>query len=134
MSVCSVAYRLDFGMPFCCEIGVNAAADDVTSLSAVGPESHGGIVFTTTQWSVVLDAQGESPEAQEALEKLCRVIPQQIGGNHVLICEVIKSTVCQFCADLRSFCIRLCPKTTCLACALPVFVAVFHRLQNRSFH
>jgi len=30
------------------------------------------VAFTTTQWSVVLDAQGESPSAQEALEKLCR--------------------------------------------------------------
>jgi RNA polymerase sigma factor (sigma-70 family) len=51
---------------------VSAAADDVTSLSAAGPESRGGIAFTTTQWSVVLEAQGESPAAQEALEKLCR--------------------------------------------------------------
>jgi RNA polymerase sigma factor (sigma-70 family) len=30
-------------------------------------------LFTTTHWSVVLDAQGESPAAQEALEKLCRI-------------------------------------------------------------
>jgi RNA polymerase sigma-70 factor (ECF subfamily) len=52
---------------------VSAAADDVTSLSAAGPESRGGFAFTTTQWSVVLEAQGESPEAQEALEKLCRI-------------------------------------------------------------
>jgi RNA polymerase sigma-70 factor (ECF subfamily) len=29
-------------------------------------------MFTTTHWSVVLEAQGESPAAQEALEKLCR--------------------------------------------------------------
>jgi RNA polymerase sigma-70 factor (ECF subfamily) len=28
--------------------------------------------FTTTHWSVVLDAQTESPTAQEALEKLCQ--------------------------------------------------------------
>src|SRR5437762_12193403 len=33
---------------------------------------NGAIAFTTTQWSVVLDAQGESPSAQQALEKLCR--------------------------------------------------------------
>src|SRR5205809_765065 len=33
---------------------------------------NGAVAFTTTQWSVVLDAQGESPSAQEALEKLCR--------------------------------------------------------------
>ena len=29
-------------------------------------------MFTTTQWSVVLEAQGESPGAHEALEDLCR--------------------------------------------------------------
>jgi RNA polymerase sigma-70 factor (ECF subfamily) len=34
---------------------------------------NGAVAFTTTQWSVVLDAQGESPSAQEALEKLCRI-------------------------------------------------------------
>jgi RNA polymerase sigma factor (sigma-70 family) len=51
---------------------VSAPADDVTSLSATGPASAGAGVFTTTHWSVVLEAQGESPAAQEALEKLCR--------------------------------------------------------------
>src|SRR5207253_1993662 len=30
------------------------------------------MAFATTHWSVVLIAQGESPAAQEALEKLCR--------------------------------------------------------------
>jgi RNA polymerase sigma factor (sigma-70 family) len=52
------------------------APDDVTSLTAVGPAAagqHGGIAFTTTHWSVVLEAQGESPAAHEALEKLCRI-------------------------------------------------------------
>jgi DNA-directed RNA polymerase specialized sigma24 family protein len=29
-------------------------------------------MFTTTHWSVVLGAQGESPGAHEALENLCR--------------------------------------------------------------
>jgi RNA polymerase sigma factor (sigma-70 family) len=29
--------------------------------------------FTTTHWTVVLEAQSESPAAQEALEKLCRI-------------------------------------------------------------
>src|SRR5205809_263781 len=33
---------------------------------------NGAIDYTTTQWSVVLNAQGESPSAQAALEKLCR--------------------------------------------------------------
>jgi RNA polymerase sigma-70 factor (ECF subfamily) len=41
------------------------------SLTPLG-EQKGSIVFTTTHWSVVLDAQGQSPAAEEALEKLCR--------------------------------------------------------------
>src|SRR5215471_10172411 len=31
----------------------------------------GAMAFTTTHWSVVLDAQGESPAAQRAIEILC---------------------------------------------------------------
>jgi RNA polymerase sigma factor (sigma-70 family) len=55
---------LDGGMP---------AQDDVTSLTAIGGNAHHGpVAFTTTHWSVVLEAQGESPAAREALEKLCR--------------------------------------------------------------
>ena len=52
----------------------NVPADDqVTSLSPIGGNAHHGpVAFTTTHWSVVLEAQGESPAAQEALEKLCR--------------------------------------------------------------
>jgi RNA polymerase sigma factor (sigma-70 family) len=50
------------------------AEDEVTSLSAIGGNAHHGpVAFTTTHWSVVLEAQGESPAAQEALEKLCRI-------------------------------------------------------------
>jgi RNA polymerase sigma-70 factor (ECF subfamily) len=50
------------------------AQDDVTSLTALGGNAHHGpAAFTTTHWSVVLEAQGESPAAQEALEKLCRI-------------------------------------------------------------
>ena len=49
------------------------ADDQVTSLSGIGGNAHHGpVAFTTTHWSVVLEAQGESPAAQEALEKLCR--------------------------------------------------------------
>jgi len=44
--------------------------DQVTSLTGIGV--NGGAAFTTTHWSVVLEAQGESPAAKEALEKLCR--------------------------------------------------------------
>jgi RNA polymerase sigma factor (sigma-70 family) len=52
--------------------GVSPAEDQVTSLTAIGPAAVGPAAFTTTHWSVVLEAQGESPAAQEALEKLCR--------------------------------------------------------------
>ena len=67
-------FYMDGGVP---------ADDEVTSLTARG-EGPGGpdwpVAFTTTQWSVVLDAQGASPEAQEALEKLCRVYWRPIYG------------------------------------------------------
>jgi hypothetical protein len=50
------------------------ADDQVTSPTGVGGSVHNGAAaFTTTHWSVVLTAQGESPAAQEALEKLCRI-------------------------------------------------------------
>jgi DNA-directed RNA polymerase specialized sigma24 family protein len=52
-----------------------SAPDEITSLSEVSSQStgpHGHAIFSTTNWSVVLEAQGQSPAAQEALEKLCR--------------------------------------------------------------
>jgi hypothetical protein len=53
---------LDGGVP---------ARDDVTSLTATdGNACHAA--FTTTHWSVVLEARGESSAAEEALESLCR--------------------------------------------------------------
>jgi RNA polymerase sigma factor (sigma-70 family) len=49
------------------------AEDEATSLTAIGGDAHHGpAAFTTTHWSVVLTAQGRSPAADEALEKLCR--------------------------------------------------------------
>jgi len=51
-------------------------ADYLTYFSSCERDSctlqEGDANFATTQWSVVLTAQGESPAAQEALEKLCR--------------------------------------------------------------
>ena len=38
------------------------------------------VAFTTTHWSVVLEAQGQSPTAQEALEKLCRTYWRPVFG------------------------------------------------------
>lgn len=50
------------------------ADDQVTSLTGVRTSARRGqVAFTTTHWSVVLTAQGKSPAAQEALEKLCRI-------------------------------------------------------------
>src|SRR6266481_6438597 len=50
-----------------------SADDQVTSLTGVGGSAYNGpVTFTTTHWSAVLEAQGQSPAAQEALEKLCR--------------------------------------------------------------
>jgi RNA polymerase sigma-70 factor (ECF subfamily) len=52
-----------------------SAEDEITSLTEVGSEitgPHGQAIFSTTNWSVVLQAQGQSAAAQEALEKLCR--------------------------------------------------------------
>ena len=59
---------------------MTSADNDVTSLAATGENAHHGVAFTTTQWSVVLQAQGESPAAQDALEKLCRTYWRPIYG------------------------------------------------------
>ena len=49
------------------------SGDWVKSLTEVGASApNQAIAFTTTRWSVVLTAQGESPAADQALEKLCR--------------------------------------------------------------
>jgi len=57
------------------------ADDQVTSLDAVGGNAyHGGAAFTTTHWSVVLEAKGPTPVAQAALERLCRTYWRPIYG------------------------------------------------------
>src|SRR5262249_53187350 len=63
---------LAFGATFYLDRSVSLA-DKVTALTSVGAsEPQGGAGFATTHWSIVLEAQGESPEAEKALEKLCR--------------------------------------------------------------
>jgi RNA polymerase sigma factor (sigma-70 family) len=67
--------RLDFRTTFYLNRTV-PADDQVRSLTGVGPGAagqNGPLAFATTHWSVVLEAQGESPAAEEALEKLCRI-------------------------------------------------------------
>jgi RNA polymerase sigma factor (sigma-70 family) len=52
------------------------AKDNGASLSTVGLSAggqNGAVAFATTHWSVVLTAQGESPAAEKALERLCRI-------------------------------------------------------------
>jgi RNA polymerase sigma factor (sigma-70 family) len=57
------------------------ANDQVTSLTGVGGSAQNGpVAFATTHWSVVLAAQGQSPAAQEALEKLCRTYWRPVYG------------------------------------------------------
>ena len=57
------------------------AEDKVTPLTAIGGNAHHGpVAFNTTHWSVVLEAQSESPAAQDALEKLCRTYWRPIYG------------------------------------------------------
>ncbi|HEY5991545.1 MAG TPA: sigma-70 family RNA polymerase sigma factor [Candidatus Udaeobacter sp.] len=72
--------RLDFGAVFYLDGGV-PPGDEVTSVSADDSTAqNGAVAFTTTHWSVVLEAQGDSPAAQEALEKLCRTYWRPIYG------------------------------------------------------
>ena len=59
------------------------AGDDVTSSTAsdgAAAGQQGAVAFATTHWSLVLEAQDESPVAQEALEKLCRIYWRPIYG------------------------------------------------------
>jgi RNA polymerase sigma factor (sigma-70 family) len=55
--------------------------EDQASENLIGPGPQDRpIAFATTHWSVVLAAQGPSPAAQAALEKLCRTYWRPIYG------------------------------------------------------
>jgi len=55
--------------------------EDQASESGITPSTEdGAAAFTTTHWSVVLTAQGESPAAQKALEILCRTYWRPLYG------------------------------------------------------
>jgi RNA polymerase sigma-70 factor (ECF subfamily) len=76
-------YRLDFGASFYLNRSVSAAESKVSSLTAVGSAAAGQYAaasFTTTHWSLVLEAQGETPAAQRALEILCRTYWRPLYG------------------------------------------------------
>ena len=56
----------------------NGASPSTIGLGAAG--QNGVAAFATTHWSMVLTAQGDSPEADKALEKLCRTYWWPIYG------------------------------------------------------
>jgi RNA polymerase sigma factor (sigma-70 family) len=69
-----VRFRLAFGAAFYLDWSV-LAKDNGGSLSTIGLAAvgeNGAVAFATTHWSMVVAAQGDSPAAREALEKLCR--------------------------------------------------------------
>jgi len=43
-------------------------------------DPNAGVAFTTTRWSVVIEAQGHSPAARQALDKLCRIYWRPVYG------------------------------------------------------
>jgi RNA polymerase sigma factor (sigma-70 family) len=54
---------------------------DQASGNGIAPSTqNGAAVFTTTHWSVVLEAQGPTPAAQAALDKFCRTYWRPIYG------------------------------------------------------
>ena len=55
--------------------------EDQASGNQIDPITQTGVVvFATTRWSVVLAAQGPSPAAEAAVEKLCRIYWRPIYG------------------------------------------------------
>ena len=63
----------------------------------------GAMAFTTTHWSIVLEAQGETPAAQRALEILCRTYWRPLYGfvrRHGLGREEAQDLVQEFFARL----------------------------------
>jgi RNA polymerase sigma factor (sigma-70 family) len=70
---------------------------------AIQSANGGEKAFTTTHWSVVLEAQGESPAAQRALEILCRTYWRPLYGfvrRHGLGREEAQDLVQEFFARL----------------------------------
>jgi RNA polymerase sigma factor (sigma-70 family) len=65
-------YRLDFCATFYLYRIVPAVANGAPGSATGQSTQNGAAAFTTTHWSVVLAAQGESAAAKEALERLCR--------------------------------------------------------------
>src|SRR5258708_1380237 len=55
--------------------------DQLTWPTGLGISTQsGGVAFRTTHWSMVVEAQGQTAAAQEALDKLCRIYWRPIYG------------------------------------------------------
>ncbi len=72
--------RLALRVPSCFDCAVcvdedQASGNEIAPITQTGP-----IAFTTTHWSVVLEAQGRTSAAQAALDKLCRTYWRPIYG------------------------------------------------------
>src|SRR4029453_15779189 len=70
---------------------------------AIQSTNGGAMAFTTTHWSIVLEAQGETPAAQRALEILCRTYWRPLNGfvrRHGLGREEAQDLVQEFFACL----------------------------------
>jgi RNA polymerase sigma-70 factor (ECF subfamily) len=70
---------------------------------AIQSANGGWMAFTTTHWSIVLEAQGETPAAQRALEILCRTYWRPLYGfvrRHGLGREEAQDLVQEFFARL----------------------------------
>jgi DNA-directed RNA polymerase specialized sigma24 family protein len=75
-----VGCRLAFHATFCFDHSVSVDESQASGNELANATETGPIAFTTTHWSVVLAAQGASPAAEEALEKLCRTYWRPIYG------------------------------------------------------
>jgi RNA polymerase sigma factor (sigma-70 family) len=74
--ICGLAFRV----AFCLDRNVPVDEDQAPENRVAATTQNGTAAFTTTHWSVVLEAQGPTPAAQAALEKLCRTYWRPIYG------------------------------------------------------
>jgi RNA polymerase sigma factor (sigma-70 family) len=67
----SLAFRATFYLDS--DVPANDKVTSLTDVASAPAGQYGAAAFTTTHWTTVLEAQGDSPAAQQALEELCRM-------------------------------------------------------------
>jgi len=72
--------RLDCRAIFYLDRSVPPDGDQASGNRIGSSAQNGAVAFATTHWSVVLEAQGPTPAAQAALEKLCRTYWRPVHG------------------------------------------------------